>query len=111
MKSVTWCGDSRARIRGFPEAARRKAGHELNRVQHGHDPEDWKPIPSVGTGVREIRVRVQGQHRVLYVANFEEAIYVLHAFTKKTRKTPKQVLDLASERYRAVIENQRSRRR
>ncbi len=104
MKPISWFGDSRSRVRAFPEAARRKAGHELNQVQHGREPEDWKPMPSVGIGVNEIRVRTESAYRVLYVAKFEEAVYVLHAFPKKTRRTPKSDLELASERYRAVIE-------
>jgi phage-related protein len=107
MKSVRWCGDSRSRIREFPKAARGRAGHELNRVQHGREPEDWKPMSSIGAGVNEIRVHVDGEHRVLYVAKFEDAIYVLHAFRKTTRKTPKPVLELASERYRAVLEERK----
>ena len=107
MKTISWCGDARTRIREFPEAARRKAGHELNRVQHGREPEDWKPMPSVGAGVNEIRVHAGGEHRVLYVAKFEEAVYVLHAFRKKTRKTPKPALVLTSQRYRLVLEDRK----
>ena len=107
MKPISWCGDSRSRIREFPEAARRKAGHELNRVQYGREPEDWKPMPSVGTGVNEIRVHAEGEHRVLYVAKFEEAVYVLHSFRKKTRKTPKPSLELACQRYRVVLEERK----
>jgi phage-related protein len=104
MKPISWCGDSRSRVRAFPEAARRKVGHELNQVQQGREPEDWKPMPSVGVGVSEIRVHAEGAHRVLYVAKFEEAVYVLHAFRKKTRQTAKPDLELASERYRWLVE-------
>lgn len=97
--------------KGFSEEARRKAGHQLNRVQHGHDPEDWKPMPTVGLNVREIRIHEEGEHRVLYLAKFAEAVYVLHAFRKKTRKTPKSDLDLASDRFRAVLEERRRQQR
>jgi phage-related protein len=111
MKSIAWCGDSRSCLREFPKAARRQAGHELNRVQHGREPDDWKPMPSVGQGVNEIRVHAGGAHRVLYVAKFEEAVYVLHAFRKKTRKTLKQTIELASTRLRAVMEERRRQKR
>jgi len=107
MKLITWCGDSLERVRELPEEARRKSGHQLNRVQHGRDPEDWKPMTSVGAGVRELRLHAEGEHRVLYVATFAEAVYVLHAFTKKSRKTSKQDIDRAAARFRAVMEERR----
>lgn len=73
----------------FPGEVRREAGYQLARVQAGKDPADWKPMPSVGLGVNEIRVREDsGAFRVIYVARFAEAIYVLHAFQKKAQKTP-----------------------
>ena len=80
-KPVTWLGSSRESIRDFPDDPRRE------RVQAGKDPADWKPMPSVGLGVKENRVRDGGAYRVIYVARFAEAIYVLHAFQKKTTKT------------------------
>src|SRR5262245_18165006 len=104
MKSITWSGDSRERTREFPDEARHRAGHQINRVQHGREPEDWKPMSTVGSGVQEIRVHQDGEFRILYVAKFAEAIYVLHAFQKKTRKTPKKDLELSSTRYRAVVD-------
>jgi phage-related protein len=111
MKPIIWCGDSRQRIRHFPAVARNEAGHQLNRVQFGHMPEDWKTMPTVGGGVCEVRIHADGEFRVLYVAKFVEAIYVLHTFQKKTRKTSKQDLELASERYRAVMIERRSLKR
>ena len=70
-------------------------------VQVGREPDDWKAMPSVGAGVCEIRVRDQaGQFRVVYVAGFRKAIYVLHAFQKKSRKTSSPDLKLARRRYR-----------
>jgi phage-related protein len=102
-KSVTFHGDSLDRLREFPDDARRDAGHEIHRVQQGFDPSDWKPMPSIGTGVREIRVRdATGAYRVIYVAHRAEALHVLHAFQKKTQKTPKRDLELAKQRLREL---------
>src|ERR1700735_2008264 len=99
MKPVVFLGDSLRRVREFPEDARRTVGHELRDVQFGDEPSDWKPMPSVGAGVRESRVRdASGAFRVIYVAHLEAAIYVLHAFQKKTQKTPQHDVDLARER-------------
>jgi phage-related protein len=105
MKPIVFLGDSLRQVRAFPEDARRTVGHELRDVQFGDDPSDWKPMPSVGPGVREIRIReASGAFRVIYVAQLEAAIYVLHAFQKKTQKTPQHDLDLARERLRAAME-------
>lgn len=109
MKPIVWTGDSRKRVREFPDKARGRAGFELWEVQQGNDPSDWKPMPSVGPGVREIRVHADGAFRVIYVARFDEAVYVLHAFEKKAQRTPKPDIDLARNRYRALI-NERTRR-
>ncbi len=97
-------------IRAFPEDARRDAGHQLNRVQHGLEPNDWKPMSSVGAGVREIRIHQGGEFRVLYIARLAESGFVLHAFQKKSRKTPKKEIELAADRFRAVVEELRRRR-
>ena len=101
-KPLILLGSSRRDLRAFPALARRLAGFELRRVQQGLDPDDWKPMSTVGPGVREIRIRVAGAHRVFYVATLAEAIYVLHAFEKKTRKTTARDLDLGRERFRAI---------
>ncbi len=94
-KPLIWVGTSLARLRSFPEPARRQAGHDLFLVQMGLEPGDSKPMASVGPGVIEIRVHADGEYRILYVARFSEAVYVLHAFEKKTRKTRKADIDLA----------------
>jgi phage-related protein len=86
----------------FPALARRLAGFQLRRVQRGLDPADWKPMQTVGSGVREIRIHIAGAHRVFYVATTAEAIYVLHAFEKKTRKTSSQDLEIGRDRFRAL---------
>lgn len=94
-------------IRSFPADARRDTGYALDFVQQGEWPSDTKPMRSVGSGVHEIRVSDNGRaFRTLFVAKFEEAIYVLHAFEKKTRKTPQRDIDLARRRYRDLL-NQR----
>ncbi len=103
MKPVVFLGDSLDRVREFPERVRRQAGFELRQVQHGLDPTDWKPMKSVGPGVREIRLRDgSGAFRVLYVATRADAVYVLHAFRKKTQATAKRELDVAALRLRLL---------
>lgn len=108
-KPIRWLGDSLNRVRDFPEEARYAAGTELRHVQQGELPADWKPMATVGPGVREIRVHGKGEYRVLYVAKFAESVYVLHAFEKKTRRTPKQDIDLAAKRYRQLMAERRSK--
>lgn len=103
MKPVTFLGDSLDAIRAFPQGARREAGFQIDKVQRGLDPDDWKPMTGVGPGVREIRVRAPaGAFRVIYVATFAEAVYVLHAFQKKTAKTARADLALARARLREL---------
>jgi len=100
MKPVEFLGDSLDQIRAFPEGARHDAGFQLERVQRGLDPDDWKPIKSIGPGVREIRVRdAAGAFRVIYLATWADAIYVLHAFQKKTPRTSKRDLMIAEIRF------------
>jgi phage-related protein len=102
MKSVTFLGDSLARLRDFPDDARSEAGFQLREVQKGNDPEDWKPFKTVGKGVREIRIREEsGAFRVIYLATLEDTILVLHAFQKKTQQTAQRDIELASSRLTA----------
>ena len=108
MKGIEFLGTSLKSVREFPALAKREAGYQLDRVQHGLDPTDWKPMKSIGQGVREIRIRQEGQYRVIYVASFEEKVYVLHAFQKKTQKTSRQDLDTAKRAIREALERQRS---
>ena len=104
MKLLRFCGNALRDLREFPSAARREAGYQLDKVQEGDDPSDWKPMNSVGTGVREIRIReADGAFRVMYVASFENAVYVLHCFQKRTQRTAKADLELAAKRYRDLI--------
>jgi phage-related protein len=108
-KSLHWVGTSLEDLRAFPEVARREAGYQLRRVQEGLLPSDWKPMASVGAGVAEIRVHSGVEHRVFYVARFEEAIYVLHAFEKRTRQTRQADLELARRRLADVIRARRDK--
>ena len=104
-KPVEFLGSSLDDIRDFPEDARREAGSQIRRVQYGDEPDDWKPMPTIGTGVNEIRVRDDGdQYRVIYIAKLADAIFVLHCFQKKTQKTAKPDLDLAKKRLRELLE-------
>jgi phage-related protein len=107
VKPVEWLGSSRRDIQSFPSDARQVAGFQLYRVQQGLEPNDWKPLPNVGAGVKEIRIHTGLEHRVLCTANLADAVYVLHVFQKKARKTPKQDLDTARKRFRALLERQR----
>jgi phage-related protein len=103
IKRVTFHGDSLDRLRDFPENARREAGHELYQVQKGRDPTDWKPMSTIGAGVRESRIRdAIGAYRVIYIATFADAIHVLHAFQKRTPKTARRDLELAATRLRQL---------
>jgi phage-related protein len=109
LKPLHWLGDSRRQICDFPQEARQRAGFELWEVQQGNEPSDWKPMASVGAGVKEIRIHSGGEYRVLYVAKFEEAVYVLHVFQKKTQRTPKPDIEIAGIRYRALLQQRRKR--
>jgi phage-related protein len=103
-KRLEFCGNSIEAVRAFPAAARRDIGHELWRVQDGEEPLHWKPMNSVGAGVREIRVRDAARiYRAIYIATLPESVYVLHAFVKKTQKTPKTDIDLAKNRLTELM--------
>jgi len=99
-KRIKFKGTSLHELRDFPETARREAGYQLGRVQNGLEPDDFKPMPAVGSGAQEIRIKEEsGIFRVLYAAKFEDAVYVLHCFQKKTQRTAKNDIDLARGRY------------
>lgn len=101
MRPLRFLGTAKDDLSEFPSAARTRAGYELFMVQVGRDPDDWKPMATVGPGACEIRVRDKaGAFRVIYVARFRNAVYVLHAFQKKSEKTARRDLDLAKARYR-----------
>jgi len=101
VKPVEFAGDSLARLRDFPVSSRRAAGYQLDRVQRGLEPDDWKPMTPVGAGVRELRIRDRaGAFRVIYLATLPDRVVVLHAFQKKTQRTAKSDLELAAKRFR-----------
>ena len=103
MKELFFVGSSLAELRAFPEEARQGAGYDLRRVQSGLEPRDWKPMKSVGAGAREIREHAKdGEYRVFYVVESATAIYVLHAFQKKTQKTAMGDIELGKQRYKSV---------
>lgn len=104
MKPIRFLGDSLKRLREFPEEARQDAGYQLDQVQRGKQPSDFKPMPSVGKGVEKLRVWDDaGTYRVIYLARLQEAVVVLHAFQKKTRATSKQDIEVAKGRYAELM--------
>ena len=103
-KSIRWVGSSYEDLLAFPKDARKEAGFQLGKVQAGLEPADWKSFDDVGVGTKEIRIRdASGIYRVMYVAKYEEAVYVLHCFQKKTQTTSKQDNAIGAARYRAVV--------
>ena len=103
VKRVDFLGDTKSVIRGFPDSVKSKIGGQLFLVQIGADPDDWKPMPSIGKGVREIRIRdIGGAYRVIYVANFGPVVVVLNAFVKKAQATPKREIELARKRLKEL---------
>lgn len=107
MKKAVFRGSSLYDIRAFPEAAKKDAGYAIDDLQYGRMPNDFKPMPDVGSGVYEIRISIppsKDQYRVFYVAKFEDAIYILHAFHKKTQKTAPRDLAIGRKQYKALIE-------
>ena len=100
MKRLRFLGDSLSCLREFPADARHDAGFQLDKVQRGEQPDDFKPMPAIGKGVEEIRVRDDsGVFRVIYTARRAEAIYVLHAFQKRTQATAKRDIEVARKRF------------
>jgi phage-related protein len=108
-KEIRWVGSSFNDLLAFPEEPRRQADFQLGRIQAGLDPDDWKPFPAVGAGTREVRIKEgNGIYRVMYVAKFVEAIYVLHCFQKKTQSTSRHDCEIAEARYRAIVNNRKA---
>ena len=103
MKDAIFLGAALDDLRAFPKRAQKKLGYQIYRVEAGLDPDDWQPMPSIGPGVREIRVRDEGNaYRTMYVTNIEQTVYVLHVFQKKTRRTAKKDIELAKSRLGAI---------
>lgn len=107
IKPVKFRGDALESLRRFPESARQDAGFQLDKVQRGRDPDDWKPMRSIGPGVKEIRIRdVTGAFRVIYLATLADAVYVLHCFQKKSEQTSNEDIQLARKRYKDLMGEQ-----
>jgi len=108
VKSVAFCGTALDDLRAFPPSGRRQAGYQLDRVQSGREPDDWKPMSMIGPGVREIRIRDgDGAFRVIYVAKFSDGVFILHCFQKKTQKTRREDIVLAKARYQKLAQEMR----
>ena len=108
MKEVEFLGDSLKVISGFPKDARQTAGRQLAKVQNGSPPDNYKSMPEVGKGVEEIRIRDEsGIYRVMYTARLADAVYVLHAFQKKTMQTSKRDMEIARQRFRRLMRGER----
>lgn len=108
MKNVDFRGSSLSDLRQFPNPSMREAGYQIDKVQNGLDPDDWKPMNTIGAGVKEIRVKDDsGIYRVFYVAKFESTVYVLHCFKKKTPKTSKLDKDIGIKRYKDLLKELR----
>jgi phage-related protein len=103
-KAVEFRGRSLEDLRAFPVDARRQAGYQIDRLQRGLEPDDWKPMNVIGTGAKEIRVQdAAGAFRVVYVLGLADVVYVLHCFQKKSRKTSRHDIALASQRFRELL--------
>jgi phage-related protein len=110
-KQIRWVGSAYDDLLAFPRDARKEAGFQLGKVQAGLEPAVWKPFDDVGAGTKEIRIRdATGIYRVMYVAKFEEAIYVLHCFQKKTQVTSKRDRAIAATRYRAIVNTRKEKK-
>jgi phage-related protein len=105
LKPIEFRGTALDDLRDFPNAARREAGFQLDKIQHGKVPDDWKPMSTIGQGCQEVRIRdAMGIFRLVYVAKFVDAVYVLHCFQKKSQKTSRSDLAIAEQRYRELLE-------
>jgi phage-related protein len=104
-KGVTFWGRSLDDLREFPSEARHAAGYQIDQVQRGLEPDDWKPMPTIGAGVNEIRISEGGAFRVIYVAKFADTVHVLHCFQKKTQETPLRDIKLAKDRYADLLKD------
>ncbi len=104
MKEVEFRGSSLIDLRDFPQTVMREVGHQLDKVQNGLAPDDAKPMPTIGAGVVELRIWDEaGTFRVVYVAKFEDTVYVLHCFKKKTSQTARPDIELARKRFRELV--------
>jgi len=111
VKPITWLGNTHQTIKGYADNVKREIGYNLDKIQRGLYPFDWKPMNSVGSGVKEIRIHEENEYRVLYIAKFQESIYVLHNFVKKTEQTLKKDIRLAKQRYAELTVQRRGNKK
>ncbi len=103
MRKVVFEGNTLEIIRQLSDDIRHRAGYEIDRVQRDKEPENWKPFPAIGQGVREIRIQLDGQYRIIYIAKYESKVHVLHVFRKKAQKTRKSDIEIAKYRLKEII--------
>ena len=103
MKNIVWLGNTLKEIRSYPDSVKKEIGYNIEKLQYGGDPVDWKPMVSIGAGVNEIRIHSVNEYRIIYVAKFKDAIYILHSFIKKTQKTEQRDIDKAKDRYKEIL--------
>ena len=102
MKEIIWLGSSYQDLLDFSKPAKQMAGYNLDKLQRGKEPQDWKPMNSIGKGVKELRIHCENEYRVIYLAQCSEGIYILHSFAKKTQKTSQKDIDLATKRFKEI---------
>ena len=102
MKKIFWLGSSYDDLLEFSKPAKQNAGFNLDKLQRGHEPQDWKPMTSIGKGVKELRIHCENEYRVIYLAQRTEGIYVLHSFVKKTDQTSMKDRELAKKRFKEI---------
>lgn len=102
MKKIFWLGSSFQDLLKFSKAAKQNAGYNLDKIQCGREPQDWKPMTSIGKGVKELRIHCENEYRIIYLAQRIEGVYVLHTFLKKTQKTSQKDLELAKKRFKQI---------
>lgn len=108
MKLLRFLGDSLERLRKFSEDARQEAGYQLDSVQRGKQPKDFKPMPSIGKGVEELRIWDEsGTYRVIYTARLADTVYVLHCFQKKAQTTSQHDIDIAKTRFLQLMKGEK----
>lgn len=102
MKNIEWIGSSYGDLLKFPKDAKQDIGYNLDKIQRGLEPRDWKSMPSIGVGVKELRIHLSNEYRVIYLAKYGDTIYVLHSFVKKTQKTSKKDIEIAKDRLKSI---------
>ena len=100
---IAWEGNSREVLQSFPEGVRQNLGFQLWQLQQGERPADYRPLPSIGPGVFELRDQDErAWYRVVYLSRIDDVIYVLHSFEKKSREMPRKEFETAKRRFKAV---------